>query len=349
MQAIQADGLRDLSAWMSNAFAELNWVGTEALPVTVLKPNLPAVPSYLTSLRSGWIDYAAHERASHPAQAGMIRCLGGVFKAMGLDRLVLVGNFPISTNERTSQELVAIPEACQLLQRAYPEHFIGVRNVLPHRHAEFVTTLQGLGYCDIPSRVVYQFDWRTPATKLTSHLQRDVNRFKRSTLRAVWKAQLTPGELARIEALYGQIYLEKHSFLNPQYTQKFFADALSVWGMRCLCLMDKRDRIMAFSLVTEKQGVVTVPALGYDTQDASQGLYRHLFAALYLALSPTGCWLNYSSGAGDFKRKRGGLPALEYTLLRAPLTSGRLTRAMLQAMQTCGAKLTVEQMMAWGA
>jgi hypothetical protein len=40
---------------------------------------------------------------------------------------------------------------------------------------------------------------------------------------------------------------------------------------------------------------------------------------------------------------------LEYTFLRAPLASGRLTRAMLQAMQACGAKLTVEQMMAWGA
>jgi hypothetical protein len=90
MHAMHTDGLRDLSIWMKNAFADLNWVGPQSLPITVLKPNIPEAPSYLTSLRSGWIDYAAHERASHPAQAEMIRALGWVFQTMGLDRLVLV-------------------------------------------------------------------------------------------------------------------------------------------------------------------------------------------------------------------------------------------------------------------
>jgi hypothetical protein len=349
MHAMHTDGLRDLSIWMKNAFADLNWVGPQSLPITVLKPNIPAAPSYLTSLRSGWIDYAAHERASHPAQAEMIRALGWVFQAMGLDRLVLAGNFPISTNERSLQELAAMPEVCQLLQRAYPQHFIGVRNVLAKRQAELFRSLQALGYCAIPSRVVYEFDWRRPSQKLTSHMHRDLNRFRRSSLRVVWKTHFTPMELSRIEDLYGQVYLEKHSYLNPQYTQKFFEDAVSVLGMRCLCLVDTCDRIMAFSLVSHKQRVVTVPALGYDTQDAAQGLYRHLFAALYQELSATGCWLNYSSGAGDFKRKRGGVPALEYTLVRAPENSGWMTQAMLKVMERLGSKVTVERMMAWGA
>ncbi len=349
MQALHTNGLRDLSAWMKNAFADLNWVGTQPLPVTVLKPDIPAAPSYLTSLRSGWIDYAAHERASHPTQAGMIRALGWVLQGIGLDRLVLAGNFPISTNERSLQELAAMPEVCQLLQRAYPQHFIGVRNVLPKRQAELFRALQALGYCAIPSRVVYEFDWRRPGQKLATHLHRDLSRLRRSSLRAVWKPQLTPAELARIEDLYGQVYLEKHSYLNPQYTQKFFQDAVSVLGMRCLCLVDACERIMAFSLVSHKQRVVTVPALGYDTRGTEQGLYRHLFAALYQELSALGCWLNYSSGAGDFKRKRGGVPALEYTLLRAPENSGLLTHAMLKSMERLGSMVTVERMMAWGA
>jgi hypothetical protein len=279
----------------------------------------------------------------------MIRALGWVFQAMGLDRLVLVGNFPISTNERSLQELAAMPEVCQLLHRTYPQHFIGVRNVLVKRQAELFRTLQTLGYCAIPSRVVYEFDWRRPGQKVAAHLHRDLKRLRRSSLRVVWKSQFTPAELSRIEELYGQVYLEKHSYLNPQYTQKFFEDAVSFLGMRCLCLVDPCDRIMAFSLVSHKQRVVTVPALGYDTHDAEQGLYRHLFAALYQELSASGCWLNYSSGAGDFKRKRGGVPALEYTLLRAPENAGWMTHAMLKLMERLGSRVTVERMMAWGA
>lgn len=347
--ALPSYGRQDLSAWMANAFAELNWVGREALPVTVLKPDFPFAPSYLTSLRSGWIDYAAHERSGQPTQAGLIRALGGVLQWMGLDRLVLVGNFPISTNERTPEELAAIPHVCQLLQRAYPQHFIGVRNILPYRHAELLSALQALGYCAIPSRVVYEFDWRDPGQKLPSHLHRDLSRLKKSSLRAVWRPQLTPLELSRIELLYRRVYLEKHSLLNPQYTRKFFEDAVTVLGMQCLCLMNASDEILAFSLVSKTHNRVTVPALGYDTDASEQGLYRHLFAGLYQALSPSACWLNYSSGAGDFKRKRGGQPALEYTLLRAPSDSGWGTRTMVKAMALVASKVTAQRMIAWGA
>lgn len=347
--ALRTAGLRDLSIWMKNAFADLNWVGREALPVTVLKPNMPSTPSYLTSLRSAWVDYAAHERSAYPAQARLIRALGWLFQRMGLDRLVLVANFPVSTNERTAQELAAIPQACRLLQVAYPRHFIGVRNVLPTRHAELMSALAGLGYCAIPSRVVYEFDWRSPVQKVPSHLQRDLTRFKKSSLRTIWKSELTEAEQVRIADLYRQVYLEKHSFLNPQYTPKFFGDAVAVLDMRCLCLIDANSDILAFSLVSHKQAVATVPALGYDIRSAVDGLYRHLFSALYMELRQKRCLLNYSSGAGDFKRKRGGAPTLEYTLLRVPVSSGWLTRCMVRAMAFLGAKLTAQHMISWGA
>ncbi len=349
VQAPLTDDRRDLSVWMKNAFAELNWVGREAMPVTVLKPHLSSAPSYLTSLRSGWIDYAAHERSGQPFQAGLIRALGGVLQWMGLDRLVLVGNFPVSTNERTPEQLADIPQVCRLLERAYPQHFIGVRNILPNRHAELFSALLAMGYYAIPSRVVYEFDWRDPLQKLPSHLQRDLSRLKKSSLKAIWRPNLTPLELSRMELLYRRLYLEKHSFLNPQYTQKFFEDAVSILGMRCLCLMDANDQILAFSLVSQTNNRVTVPALGYDTDAKDQGLYRHLFAGLYQALSPSACWLNYSSGAGDFKRKRGGQPALEYTLVRAPSEAGWGARAMVKAMALAGSRVTARQLIAWGA
>ncbi|HET7772481.1 MAG TPA: hypothetical protein VFK82_01520, partial [Burkholderiaceae bacterium] len=59
---------------------------------------------------------------------------------------------------------------------------------------------------------------------------------------------------------------------------------------------------------------------GYETAaDTRQGLYRQLVAWLINHALTHELRFNFSSGAGDFKRKRGFEPHLEHTLIAPPL------------------------------
>jgi hypothetical protein len=119
--------------------------------------------------------------------------------------------------------------------------------------------------------------------------------------------------------LYQHIYIHKHSQLNPQYTAQFFSDMVNSHIMPCLQLRSPQGSIEAFALLHKVGDTLTVPALGYSPFSNIKGLYRLLFASLHEYAQAHQLLLNYSSGAGDFKRKRGGAAHLEYTLLRAPL------------------------------
>ena len=63
-----------------------------------------------------------------------------------------------------------------------------------------------------------------------------------------------------------------------------------------------------------RQGNVTVtPFVGYDTSMAGEpSFYRLLVAMLLKRVAEEGTLLNYSSGAGEFKRRRGGEGCIEF-------------------------------------
>ena len=73
---------------------------------------------------------------------------------------------------------------------------------------------------------------------------------------------------------------------------------------------------------------------GYDTTlPQNLGLYRRLMALLYVEAQRRDCRLHLSSGAGTFKRGRGGVPHQEYSAIY----SGHLGRAQSTAIKTFAA------------
>jgi hypothetical protein len=92
-----------------------------------------------------------------------------------------------------------------------------------------------------------------------------------------------------------------------------------------------------------------VPALGYDSEIDLQGSYRVLFAAIYSHAKHQGVLLNYSSGAGDFKRKRGGTPYLEFTYLSCPQNSNYLQKFALSFVSKKASTIDAQKLIALGA
>ena len=339
----------ELCQWMQNGSANLAWHAGSGLPVTTsVRPRGPDT-SYITSLRSGWFDYAAEEVASKSMAAWSIRCAGQLARLLGIDDIILVGNAPVSTNILTEQHILGIPLLCQQLASSHKNHFIGVRNLQAGKHGILIERLKSQQFYAIPARIVYEFDFRPTLEKKHSHLQRDRSALKRSGLQVNVLTSVSAAQAAHLRDLYQAIYIEKHSALNAQYTAQFFADMLAFNVMTALVLQDADGRIVAFAMLYEVDDTLTVPALGYDARYAINGLYRLLFAAITFHAQEKRMLLNYSSGAGDFKRKRGGVAQLEYTMLKAPQQWHSARSSILSLVQRYGQDIRENDLIAWGA
>jgi len=338
-----------LCDWMHNGSAKLEWHGPHALPITT--SVLPRQPSacYITSLRSAWFDYAAKEIAHNLFAAWSFKCAGQIGWLLGMDKMVLVGNAPVSTNIWPSHHIPEIPILCQQVAATYEDHFIGVRNLQAKKHSELMINLKEQGFYSIPARIVYEFDFREKLSKERSHLNRDRSALKRSGLQITMLTAISEQQAHHLRDLYQAIYIDKHSPLNAQYTAQFFADMISCGLMTALALQDTDNRIVAFALLYAVDDTLTVPALGYDPRSALNGLYRLLFAAISLHAEDKRMLLNYSSGAGDFKRKRGGVAHIEFTYLKAPRKWHTFKSSVLSIAERYGQGIRECDLIAWGA
>ena len=338
-----------IERWMRNACADLKWLGSSPCAVTVSHTKRTLDTSYLTSLRSGWFDYAAEELNDKWWAAWLVRRLGTCACWIGLDRITLVGNWPVSTNVWDEATCTDLAQVCASVMAQHPTHFVAVRNLQSDKHAELMTELRRLGFVALPARVVYEFDLREGLTRKPSHLMRDHTARKRSGLRMVVTHQVSRESARRMSALYNRIYLDKHSQLNAQYTPDFFEDMVNHHVMRALLLTHSNGDIMAFAMLYQVGDTLTVPALGYATDAEIDGLYRLLFSAIHEYAQSHALLLNYSSGAGDFKRKRGGVPKLEYTMIQAPKHSSRWKTSLLLWLEKRTQGINADALMSLGA
>jgi hypothetical protein len=113
------------------------------------------------------------------------------------------------------------------------------------------------------------------------------------------------------------LYLEKHSRLNPQYDEPFVRAAIRDHWLEFHGLRDRTGRLAGvLGFFTLDDRLTTVPFIGYDTSlPAESGLYRRLFLGLHGEVDRRRQLLNYSSGAGEFKRRRGSVPTVEYNAI----------------------------------
>ena len=339
----------NLIDWVSNASAKIGWYGTTSLPVSVAVVPRHKNASYIFSPRSAWFDYLAHECRRKPLSALAIQFLGKIVSFLGIDKTAFIGNYPISTSIWTESQMEEIPSIATTIMTSQPKHFIGIRNILPHRHAKLIKQLAHLDFKAIPSRVIYEFDLRSGLTQTPSHLKRDLSLLKKLNLTIKIATALTQQEIIRVHQLYQQIYLEKHSLLNPQYTLQFFDQVVNQRIMTCLMIGNSSNSIVSFALICTSGETISIPALGYDSEYELEGSYRVLFAAIYTHAKNAQALLNYSSGAGDFKRKRGGIPYLEYTYLKCPKEKYGLKRRLIHFAAKLTSQIDVQDLIKQGA
>ena len=338
--AIFADGsghlISDLRAQVAPAF-----VAGKAVPVT-LADRADAPNGYLVCPSVAYIDYAIEETRAfthalllRTSLNGLIRAARPVLRATGLDHQVQVNNWLLSTNHTPDVPPDAVLGLMRDMAAAYPDRAVTLRSLNDQADLGLLTVLAKGGAVLLPARQVWL--WTAERGACRRNVRRDAEALRTTPLTRVAGHTFTPEDFATAAALYGQLYLQKYTPLNPHYTPAYLEAMHRAGLMRLTGLRDRNGALVGVLGTVSLNGLLTAPIVGYRTDlPQALGLYRLLIACAMDQARAENLPLNISAGAADFKRNRGAMAAIEYTAVlvnHLPLPN-RLATAMLAALLT---------------
>jgi Acetyltransferase (GNAT) domain len=310
---------------IDNADAEVRVLVADdlVLPLVLGNPAPSVKNSYVCSPTTHYIDYAKREIAlelhDQPFARALLPPMLDLLRPLLLwskfEQVVFVNNWLLSTNLYPSIPHELIQSLCDLLVRSFPQHAIIFRSVNDQLNATLMKQLQALNFRKVFSRQVYILDPHASRYQQKKSYQKDRSLARRSAYAWADATHIQPTDIARIKALYDDLYLKKYSFHNPQFNRHFFAEALRERWLTFLVLKQQGriDGVLGF---VERNGVMTTPLIGYDRSvDAAAGLYRLISLELVEQAAARGLILHQSSGAAAFKRHRGSTASMEYNLI----------------------------------
>lgn len=276
--------------------------------------------SWVCSPLTTYCEYAIEElqRYLHPLLSGPLtlicRAYGYALELAHIDQAVAVNNWMLSTNLYPALQTTTLGKMIDSVVQRWPDHAVWFRSLNAEHNADWLNTLRALGFELIPSRQVYIFDELSAQIRRHANLSRDMRLLRETPLQKIGPADFLAEDYARIAHLYADLYLNKYSRLNPQYTEQFMrrwhdAGLLEFHGFR------DDNGVLQGAVGLFRQGdIITAPIVGYNTALPREfGLYRLLMAGVFEQAVLTGATVNLSAGAAQFKRLRGGRPVIEYS------------------------------------
>lgn len=310
-------------AFIDNVAAEMVLLQANDTVIPLVLGNSLRNNSYVCSNMTHYIDYAIVEMDIELGDrphfkkwaARLLRGCGWVFERCGIEQVVFVNNWLLSTNLYPPLQPSQIKTIRDFLCQSYPDRAIVFKSVNTRLTADLLSGLQQAGFLAVISRQVYILD---PATKKhTQHdsWRRDCRVKRKTTYRWRDSSQLKASDIERLKELYDDLYIRKYSLLNPQFNAHFIAQAIRQDWLKIFAL-GQDDRIDAMIGYVVRDGILTTPMVGYDCSlPQSLGLYRLAVLKTLEDAESQGLILHQSSGAADFKRSRGAEAALEYNMV----------------------------------
>jgi hypothetical protein len=324
----------DTSPFAGNVHASVTLLEADrSYPLTQMTQSITG-EAWVCSPCSAYGDYAIEELQRFGASAA-IRPLtwlcGGLnrwLRAAQFDRAVTINNWLLSTNLYPNDASPCVERMRDAAIAVAPTHAVWLRSLNARHNAAWLSAAKRAGFELIPSRQVYLIDEPRDAIRRHANLQRDMRLLDRTSLvrsRGGFESQ----DYVTMAKLYAQLYLDKYSHLNPQYTAAF----LQAWHRAGLleieAVRDESGRMCAVVGTFALENTVTAPIVGYDTalpQDL--GLYRMLMASVVAAAIERRRCINFSAGAAQFKRLRGATAAIEYSAVYSAHLSKSRRRAI---------------------
>ncbi|MEO1010011.1 MAG: hypothetical protein AAFX53_01820 [Bacteroidota bacterium] len=309
----------------SDHITEILQVNDQVYPLTLGKKSKKNA-CYLFSFPAQYIDYSRAEilkgRQYKKSQRFTARFLFPPLRVLAepldLEKVVFVNNFFLATNLYEGNSPLAHSNVLDYLRKRYPDRAIVYRSVNDMTGIDLFQKLKKQGGLPLACRQLYILD---PANK--KYLK------KRPVVqdRKLWEKsqdlfweQATELPLKEMEVLlkyYRQLYLEKYSPLNPDYTPEFIKASMDSGMLDYYVLRAKANNaLVAIQAVTQTKEVLCTPLIGYNQNwPKERGLYRLMNHQLTHFAAAQGKILNMSSGASKFKKQRGGVPCFDHHIV----------------------------------
>jgi hypothetical protein len=240
----------------------------------------------------------------------------GLLRATQADKVVYVNHLLFSTSLHGRWSGEDLAEAVAALRTVYPERSIVWRSLNLGDHTALLARMQAAGGRRMLSRVVWRLPDPARQWAPRTDVKADLRLAETQGLRIDAARAPSPEDLDRALALYTDIYIAKYSRTNPAYTRAALAAAVATGVLRLEWVRAPSGEIVAFAGDHVCEHELASPLLGHDrTRPQAQGLYRIAMALSVRRALAEGLTVNYSAGAGAFKRNRGATPALEYQMI----------------------------------
>ena len=238
--------------------------------------------------------------------------LAVALKTGRIDRVVFVNNWLLTTNPRLTLTSSHIRALTARLVEMCPESAIVFRSINARTDEAVLRMLRQHRYRRVRSRRIYLLDPRNAHYLDHDNAQWDQRLLARSPYRVVRDREALAAHVPRLAALYHDVYVNRHSRLNPHFNEHFFALTLREATLTYRAL-ERDGRIDGFVAYFVDDRVMTGVLLGYDLAlPRKLGLYRLLFALLTAEAADAGLVLNLGGGNGRFKLLRGAMAAEEF-------------------------------------
>jgi hypothetical protein len=294
--------------------------GGRVFPLTVNDGEVG--DSYVCLPHSAYILYARQELklvdtgALAPFLRAMIAAFDKVLIAAGINRIVQIDNWLLSTNLHGDWAGEDVPAIRAALVALYPDHIIAIRSLDPWSCPDLLAACEADQWLRLASRQIWVTDDLARDWRPRNSVQNDRRLLTNSGLAVEELKAMADEDARRIAELYHMLYVGKYSPLNPVFTPAWIAMTHRQGIIRYRGARDAEGRLMAVAGSLVRGGVLTPSIVGYDTsRPQKDGLYR---IAAYLFSDEAereGLRLNGSAGASDFKRRRGAKGVIEYSAL----------------------------------
>ena len=303
-------------------------IAGQIVPITVNRTEYEN--SYVCSPYTAYISYGRDELGLiknalfRSILKTVIGGVGKLLRAAQINQTISINNWLVSTNLLPHWTLQDIEQFTSRLVINYPDHSLMIRSLNRHTDGEVMNQLEATEWLFMPARQVYLFDHQDRQWWKRSHTKRDQSFLRKTQLTRVAPQQHQDSDFADIEFCFNKLFIDKHSQYNPQFTAEFMKQLHRAGLVYFHSFRNDEGRIIASIGLFTQQNIITTPIVGYDTEQPKElGLYRLLMAVLLKETYESGKMMNLSSGAGGFKRARGGQPEVEYTALYIDHLSGK--------------------------
>lgn len=301
------------------------------IPVTVNDKEFEN--SYVCSPYTHYISYAKEElwELKKPwLEKILSKFIDGIdffLKRTAMNRIVMINNWFLSTNLYFPLSESQIEKITTFLILKFPTHTLMFRSLNKRLHEHMLTGFQKNNYKHIMSRSIYLFEplyFTSLNRKQRKSFLNDERLMKKSAYTVSTSTKADEALVPAIKQLYDQLYIEKYSEYNPQFTVEYYVHAIK-HDLITFKMLKKDDDIDGVIGYFHRNHVLTTPILGYDTTKRQErGLYRLLSLLIAHEVLDKNYIGHFSAGAGDFKQHRGSTQEIEYSVYynnHLPMTS----------------------------